>query len=105
MKRANAFLTFLAVGVALLGGMFAHAAASRRAARPALEARTELPPKSRYRMLGAADPIWEWTETTMGERFRGIRSDSRFQANNRPRRRSLSKARKPVSFIVRLLRP
>lgn len=42
MKRANAFLTFLAVGVALLGGMFAHAAASRRAARPALEARTEL---------------------------------------------------------------
>ena len=42
MRRAHAFLAFLALGLALLGGMFAHAAAGRRAARPALEAKTEL---------------------------------------------------------------
>lgn len=42
----------------------------------------ELPPKSTYGMLGAADVIWEWTETKVGEQFRGLRSDSWFQGNN-----------------------
>ncbi len=40
------------------------------------------PGKSRYGMLGAADPIWEWTESKAGELFRGLRSDSWFQGNN-----------------------
>ena len=43
----------------------------------------KLPPKSSYGILGAADPIWEWTESKVGEQFRGLRSDSWFQGNNR----------------------
>jgi hypothetical protein len=42
MKRSNAFLAFLAVGLALFGLMFVHAAVGRRAARSSLEAKTEL---------------------------------------------------------------
>lgn len=42
----------------------------------------KLPSKSRYGMLGAADLIWEWTESKVGEQFRGLRSDSWFQGNN-----------------------
>ena len=38
--------------------------------------------KSSYGMLGAGDPIWEWTESKQGEQFRGLRSDSWFQGNN-----------------------
>ncbi|NIV21570.1 MAG: hypothetical protein GWN54_13620, partial [Gammaproteobacteria bacterium] len=33
-------------------------------------------------MLGASDPVWEWTESTVGLLFRGLRSDSWFQGNN-----------------------
>ena len=48
----------------------------------ALHGDEEIPPKSRYGMLGAADRIWEWTESKVGEQFRVIRSDSWFQGNN-----------------------
>lgn len=44
---------------------------------------TTLPTKSRCGMLGAADPIWEWNESQVGAQFRGLRSDSWFQGNNR----------------------
>ncbi len=47
-----------------------------------LHGEEELPPKSSYGMLGAADLIWEWTESEVGEQFRGLRSDSWFQGNN-----------------------
>jgi len=42
MKRSNAFLTFLAAGLALLGLMLVHAAAVRRAASVSLDAKAEL---------------------------------------------------------------
>ena len=42
MKRSNAFLAFLAVGLALLGAMFVHASVGRRSARSSLEAKAEL---------------------------------------------------------------
>ena len=47
-----------------------------------LHAGADLPPKSSYGMLGAADFTWEWTESKVGEQFRGLRSDSWFQGNN-----------------------
>ncbi|MGK0190591.1 MAG: hypothetical protein ACI9R3_006420 [Verrucomicrobiales bacterium] len=47
-----------------------------------LHGNEDLPPKSRYGMLGAADATWEWTESKVGEQFRGLRSDSWFQGNN-----------------------
>ena len=50
--------------------------------KPILGAIVPPRPKSRYGMLGAADPIWEWTESKFGEQFRGLRSDSWFQGNN-----------------------
>ena len=48
----------------------------------ALHGGEELTPKSSYGMLGAADNVWEWTESKVGEQFRGLRSDSWFQGNN-----------------------
>ena len=48
----------------------------------ALHGGEELVAKSSYGMLGAADLIWEWTESKVGEQFRGLRSDSWFQGNN-----------------------
>ena len=43
----------------------------------------QLPTKSNYGMLETSDHIWEWTESEVGKAFRGIRSDSWFQGNNR----------------------
>ena len=34
-------------------------------------------------MMETSDHIWEWTESEVGKAFRGIRSDSWFQGNNR----------------------
>ncbi len=39
--------------------------------------------RSSYGMMETADPTWEWTESKVGELFRGLRSDSWFQGNNR----------------------
>ena len=39
--------------------------------------------RSHYGMQETEDSIWEWTETNVGPSFRGIRSDSWFQGNNR----------------------
>ena len=38
---------------------------------------------SRYGMTGLNEPIWEWTESKVGEAFRGIRCGEWFQGNNR----------------------
>ena len=32
--------------------------------------------------METSDHVWEWTESKVGEAFRGIRSDSWFQGNN-----------------------
>ncbi len=48
----------------------------------ALHGDEKLPPKSSYGMLGAADSVWEWTESKVGDQFRGLRSGSWFQGNN-----------------------
>jgi hypothetical protein len=42
MKRANAYLAFLAVALVLFGAMFAHAAVARARSAPRLERTTEL---------------------------------------------------------------
>ncbi len=39
--------------------------------------------RSHYGMLETEDALWEWTESSVGRSFRGIRSDSWFQGNNR----------------------
>ena len=39
--------------------------------------------RSHYGMRETEDPIWEWTESNVGRLFRGLRSDSWFQGNNR----------------------
>ena len=39
--------------------------------------------QSPYGMNGMDDPIWDWTETAVGALFRGIRSNTWFQGNNR----------------------
>jgi hypothetical protein len=48
-----------------------------------IENSNKLPSKSSYGMMETSDHIWEWTESKVGEAFRGIRSDSWFQGNNR----------------------
>ena len=48
-----------------------------------IENSDQLPSKSSYGMMETADHVWEWTESKVGEAFRGIRSDSWFQGNNR----------------------
>jgi formylglycine-generating enzyme required for sulfatase activity len=42
----------------------------------------KLASKSSYGMMETSDHVWEWTESKVGEAFRGIRSDSWFQGNN-----------------------
>ena len=39
--------------------------------------------RSHYGMKQTEDTVWEWTESNVGLSFRGIRSDSWFQGNNR----------------------
>ena len=47
-----------------------------------IENSEKLASKSSYGMRGTSDHVWEWTESKVGEAFRGIRSDSWFQGNN-----------------------
>ncbi|MEM7384016.1 MAG: SUMF1/EgtB/PvdO family nonheme iron enzyme [Verrucomicrobiota bacterium] len=51
-----------------------------------LSSKEMLESKSHYGMLETGDPVWEWTESKVGELFRGLRSDSWFQGNNRQAR-------------------
>ena len=48
-----------------------------------IENSDRLESKSTYGMMETSDHIWEWTESEVGKAFRGIRSDSWFQGNNR----------------------
>ena len=48
-----------------------------------MENSDRLESKSSYGMMETSDHIWEWTESEVGKAFRGIRSDSWFQGNNR----------------------
>ena len=47
-----------------------------------IENSERLASKSSYGMMETSDHVWEWTESKVGEAFRGIRSDSWFQGNN-----------------------